>query len=152
VRAPALLQAGVLAVAGALTVSGCYTLSEPSLDPGGPRDVLSLIVQRGIIATEPLAGETACESDDTAGNVLYLTVRLPDEPEARDLYIHTYRLRNWDESIEEVDACMAEYAAANPGSEIGRLDIPTYRAFGADWSEELTDQLRRVFEEAQHAG
>ena len=86
------------------------------------------------------------------GNSLYLTARMPDEEEPRDVYVHSYREKFWEESIEEVDRCMAEYAAANPGSEIGRFDIPTFRVFGADWSEALTDELIKAFEEASQAG
>lgn len=141
-----------LALAGAFLVSGCYGLSEPSFDPGDTRDVLHSIVRRGIVVTEPLAGATACDDPDLVGNSLYLTARLPDETEFRDVYIHTYRLKNWDESAEEVDACQKAYADARPGSSVVRLDIPTFRVFGADWSDELSEQLTRAFEEAQDAG
>ena len=146
------LRALVLAAAGALAVGGCYGLSEPSFDPGDSRDVLQSIVRRGVVVTEPLAGATACDDHELVGNSLYLTARMPDETELRDVYIHTYRLKNWDGSAEEVDACMADYAEAHPGSEIGRLDIPTFRVFGADWSVALTRELTRAFEEAQQAG
>ena len=44
------------------------------------------------------------------------------------------------------------YAAANPDSEITRLDIPTYRIFGADWSDELTEELTKALDEASRAG
>jgi hypothetical protein len=141
-----------LALAGALAVSGCYGLTEPSFDPGDHRDVLQSILRRGIVATEPLAGATACDDHDLVGNSLYLTARMPDEAEPVDVYIHTYRERNWEKSAEEVDRCMAAYAAARPDSEIRRLDIPVYRVFGADWSDELTKQLTKAFEEAQNAG
>ena len=149
-----IISARVLALAatGAFLVAGCYGLSEPSFDPGDSRDVLRPIVRRGIVTSEPLAGETACDDHQLVGNSLYLTARMPDEEEPRDVYVHTYREKNWDASIVEVDACMAEYAAAHPGSDIGRLDIPTYRVFGADWSEELTEELTRAFEEASQAG
>ena len=146
------LRLGLLAAAGAFVVSGCYGLSEASFDPGDARSVLGSIVKRGVIATEPLAGETACADEDLIGNALYLTVRMPDETEPRDLYVHTYREKRWSESKEEVDACMEVYAAANPDAEISRLDIPTYRVFGNDWSDELTEELIIAFEEAQHAG
>jgi hypothetical protein len=33
-----------------------------------------------------------------------------------------------------------------------RLDIPTFRVFGADWSPELTRELRAAIEEASRAG
>lgn len=109
-------------------------------------------MRRGVVTGEPLAGETACDDPDLIANSLYLPARMPDETEFRDVFIHSYRLKNWDESAEEVDDCQAEYAAAHPGSRIVRLDIPTYRAFGADWSDELTDELRAALEEAAQAG
>jgi len=153
IRSPSTrLLAPALALVGALALGGCYSLAEPSFDPGDQRDVLQSIVRRGIVISEPLTGETACDDRDLVGNAMYLTARLPDETEARDVYVHTYREKSWEASSEEVDRCMAEYAAANPGAEIARLDIPTFRVFGADWSEGLTEQLRKAFEEASQAG
>jgi hypothetical protein len=141
-----------LALAGSFLVGGCYSLAEPSFHPGDQRDILQTILLRGIVTGEPIAGETACDDHDLVGNSLYLTARMPDEVEPRDVYIHMYREKYWDRSAEEVDGCQAEYAAANPDAEITRLDIPTYRVFGADWSEELTDELTKALEEASQAG
>lgn len=151
-RSVAPLRLLALATAGVFIVNACYSFSEPSFDPGDQRDVLQSILRRGIITSEPLPGATACDDRDLVGNSVYLTARMPDEDEPRDVYIHTYREKFWEKSIEEVDACMAEYAAAHPGSTISRLDIPTYRVFGADWSAELTRQLTKAFEEASQAG
>jgi hypothetical protein len=153
IRSPSThLLAPALVLVGSLALGGCYSLTEPSFDPGDQRDVLQSIVRRGIVISEPLTGETACDDRDLVGNAMYLTARLPDEAEARDVYVHTYREKSWEASLEEVDRCMAEYAAANPGAEIVRIDIPTFRVFGADWSEGLTEQLRKAFEEASQAG
>jgi hypothetical protein len=153
IRSPATrLLVPALALVGSLALGGCYSLTEPSFDPGDQRDVLQSIVRRGIVISEPLTGETACDDRDLVGNAMYLTARLPEETEARDVYVHTYREKSWEASLEEVDRCMAEYAAANPGAEIARIDIPTFRVFGADWSEGLTEQLRKAFEEASQAG
>lgn len=151
-RSTAAARPLVFALTGAFVVAGCYGLSEPSFDPGDHRDVLQSIVRRGIVVTEPLAGATACDDAELIGNSLYLTARMPAESQPVDVYIHTYREKNWEESAEEVDRCMAAYAEAHPGSEIGRLDIPVYRVFGAGWSAELTEQLTKAFEEAQNAG
>jgi hypothetical protein len=148
-RRPRLLAATLVA---AFLVAGCYSFAEPSFEPGDARDVLNSIIRRGVVVTEPLAGATACDEPGLVGNSMYLTARMPDETEYRDVYIHTYRLKNWDTSAAEVDACMAVYARAHPGSEIDRLDIPTFRVFGADWSDQLTRELRSAFEEAQNAG
>ena len=132
--------------------AGCYSLSEPSFAPGDQRDVLQAITRRGIVVGETMPGQTACADSDLIGNVLYLTARLPDEPEPRDVYIHAYRERSWGASKAEVDACQAEYAAGHPGVPIGRLDVPTWRVFGADWSEALTEELGAALEEAAQAG
>ena len=133
-------------------MTGCYSFAQPSFKPGDPRDVFASIVRRGLIVSEPIAGQTACDDSGMIANTLFVTARLAEETEPRDVYIHTYREKRWEESIEEVDACQATYAAAHPGSAITRLDIPTYRVFGADWSDELTRELRAAFEEAAKAG
>jgi len=146
------LRAALTLLLAAFVVGGCYSFSEPSFDPGNQRDVLQAIVRRGLVVTEPLPGQTACDDPALTANSLYLTARLPEEDEARDVYVHTYREKSWEASREEVDACMAVYAAAHPGSEISRLDIPTFRVFGADWSPELLGELKAAFEDASRAG
>jgi hypothetical protein len=152
VISPRFLTLLALALLGVFVVTGCYSFAEPSFKPGDPRDVFASIVRRGVIVSEPLAGHTACDDPEMIANTLYVTAHLADETEPRDVFIHTYREKRWEESIEEVDACEAAYAAANPDSVITRIDIPTYRVFGADWSEELTRELQVAFEEAAQAG
>jgi hypothetical protein len=146
-----LRRATALCVA-ALLAAGCYSFSEPSFDPGNKRDVLRSIVRRGIVVSQPIVGQTACDDPALVANSLFLTARMPDEQEPRDVYIHTYREKWWERSKEEVDACQGVYAKAHPGSDVVRLDIPTFRVFGADWSPELTRELRAAFEEASQAG
>jgi hypothetical protein len=135
-----------------LGATGCYSLAEPSFAPGDQRDLLQAIARRGIVIGEVLPGEAACADPDLIGNVLYLTARMPDEDVARDVYIHAYRERSWDASKAEVDACQVEYASEHPGAVVDRLDVPVWRVFGADWSAELTAELRAALEEASHAG
>lgn len=149
-RQPPALLAALLALPFAL--QGCYSLAEPSFDPGSQRDVLASIVRRGIVVSDVLPGRAACDDPDVVGNSLYLAARLPHEEETRDVFVHTYRERSWEASAEEVDACQADYAEDHPDVEVARLDIPTYRAFGADWSDELTEELRAALEEASQAG
>ena len=139
-------------VAAGCLLAGCYSFSEPSFDPGNKRDVLRSITRRGIVTSQPVVGQTACDDEDLVANSLYLTARLPEESEPRDVYVHTYREKSWEGSKEEVDACQAAYADAHPGSEVVRFDIPTFRVFGADWSTELERELRAAFEEAAQAG
>ena len=142
----------VLALAGSFAIAGCYTTAEPSFHPGDQRDVLQSVMLRGIEVTDPVPGQTACDDPDLVGNSLYFTARMPGEDEYRDVFVHSYREKWWDRSEEEVDGCQATYAENHPGSEITRIDIPLYRILGADWSEELTDELTRALEEAAEAG
>ena len=133
-------------------VSGCYSFAEPSYRPGDARDVIAAIVRRGILISEPLAGQTACDDPGMIANSLYLTARLSEADEPRDVYIHSYREKRWQEGKAEVDACQAEYQADHPDSPVTRIDIPTFRVFGADWSPRLADELRAAFAEAAQAG
>ncbi|MEX1295888.1 MAG: hypothetical protein AB1Z67_06935 [Candidatus Limnocylindrales bacterium] len=141
-----------LALAGGFFLTGCYGTTEPSFHPGDSRDILQTVMLRGIEVTDPVPGETACSDDDLVGNTLYFTARMPGEEEFRDVFVHLYRERSWDASLEEVDGCQAVYEANNPDAVITRMDIPLYRIFGADWSEELTEGLTRALEEAAEAG
>ena len=100
---------------GGLLVAGCYSFSEPSFDPGNKRDVLQSIARRGLVVSQPVVGQTACDDPDLVANSLYLTARLPDEREPRDVYVHSYREKSWAGSEAEVDECQAIYAAAHPG-------------------------------------
>jgi hypothetical protein len=142
----------VVALAGSFAVAGCYSTAEPSFHPGNQRDILQAVMLRGIEVTDPVPGQTACDDPDLVGNSLYFTARLPGEEEYRDVYVHSYREKSWDRSKKEVDDCEAIYAENHPDEEIVRLDIPVYRILGADWSDELTDELTRAFEEAADAG
>lgn len=147
-----LLRPILLLLLGSTVFVGCYGTTEPSFHPGDSRDILQTVMLRGIEVTDPVPGETACDDDDLVGNTLYFTARMPGEEAFRDVFVHLYRERSWDDSLEEVDGCQAVYQANNPDAVITRMDIPLYRIFGADWSEELTEQLRRALEEAAEAG
>ncbi len=141
-----------LALAGSFAVAGCYTTAEPSFHPGDSRDILQTVLLRGIEVIGPVPGETACDDHDLVGNTLYFTARMPGEEEYRDVFVHTYREKWWDASLEEVDGCQTIYEENHPDAVVTRMDIPLYRIFGADWSEELTEELTRALEEASEAG
>ena len=141
-----------LALVGAFVMAGCYSTAEPSFHPGNQRDILQTVMLRGIEVTDPVPGQTACDDRALVGNSLYFTARMPGEQEYRDVYVHSYREKWWERSKEEVDGCQATYAESHPDSEIVRIDIPLYRILGAEWSDELTDELTRAFTEAAEAG
>ena len=141
-----------LALAASFALTGCYGTTEPSFHPGDSRDILQTVMLYGIEVTDPVPGETACDDHDLVGNTLYFTARMPGEVEYRDVFVHTYREKRWDDSLEEVDGCQAVYEENHPDAVVTRMDIPLYRIFGADWSEELTEELTQALEEAAEAG
>mgnify|MGYP001604320596 FL=1 len=141
-----------LTLAGSFVVAGCYGTTEPSFHPGDSRDILQTVMLRGIEVTDPVPGETACDDHDLVGNTLYFTASMPGEEEYRDVFVHTYREKWWDASLEEVDGCQAVYEENNPEAVITRMDIPLYRIIGADWSDELSEELTQALEEASEAG
>ena len=145
-----MLPAGSLVLV--LAVAGCYSLAEPSLRPGNSRDILLALDRRGVVVESELAGELACDDAGLVANALRLTASTASDPEERDVFIYSFRTKGWDDSAEAVDACQAEYAAANPDARISRVDVPTYRAFGPDWSAELTEAVRAALEEASQQG
>ena len=141
-----------LVLAGSFALTGCYGTTEPSFHPGDSRDILQTVMLRGIEVEGPYPGETACADNDLVGNTLYFTARMPGEQVYRDVFVHTYREKWWDRSLEEVDGCQAVYEENHPDAAMTRMDIPLYRIFGADWSPELTDELTQALEEASEAG
>jgi hypothetical protein len=135
-----------------LVMAGCYSFAEPSFHPGDPRDVLVELTRRGVEMESSVAGASACADPSLVGNVVRLVVTVPSDPTPRDLYLYTFRSRSWEGSKAAVDACEAEYAAANPESRVVRLDVPTYRTLGLDWSDGLTRIVEDALEEASTQG
>jgi hypothetical protein len=139
-------------VLAAGVVTGCYSFAQPSYHPGDPRDVLVALERRGVAVQSAVAGESACPDPGLVDNVVHLRATLGDDAAPRDLYLYTFRPRRWDGSKDTVDACQAAYAAANAGAHVTRLDIPTYRALGADWSPAFATAVEEALVEASSQG
>ncbi|CAN5610144.1 hypothetical protein BH23CHL8_BH23CHL8_06400 [soil metagenome] len=135
-----------------LATAGCYSLAEPSLRPGDSRDILLALDRRDVRVESILAGDSACADPALVANALRLQVTTERDPLPLDVYIYSFRVRSWDDSADRVDACEAEYAADHPGLTVSRVDVPTYRAFGAGWSTELEVSVREAFNEASSQG
>lgn len=110
------------------------------------------IAQHGINVESSVAGESACADPGLIGNALHLRGSVASDPTTRDIYLYTFKSNKWEGSQPAVDACQSAYQATEGGATVTRLDIPTYRAFGADWSAELTAALRNALAQAATAG
>jgi hypothetical protein len=133
-------------------LASCYNFAQPSFHPGNARQVMSAIARRGVDVTAATAGSSACDDAGLVPNSVHLEASVASDPAVRDIWIYLFREKSWATSQAAVDACQAAYQAANPGATITRVDIPTYRAFGADWSTELADSVRGGLKEASEQG
>jgi len=150
-RSPRLLARVAASLLAIVLLGGCYSFAQPSFHPGNARQLLIAITRRGV-AAEAMAGDSACADRGLIPNAIHLRATVASDPVERDVWIYTFRPKGWDETKAAVDACQAEYSAANPGATVVRLDIPVYRAFGADWSVELEQAVREGITEASTMG
>jgi hypothetical protein len=146
-------RAALLAIILPLVAAACYSFAEPSLRPGDSRDIMAALTRHGIVVTDVVVGESACDDPGLIANALHLTATAPDDPTPRDVFIYLFRVRSWDDSADAVDACMDAYAErVGAGALVQRVDVPTYRAFGAQWSNGLTEGIVEAFTEASTQG
>ena len=135
-----------------MVLGGCYSFAEPSYHPGDARQVLLAIALHGVSVSSSVGGESACNDAGLIGNALHLRGSVASDPTTRDIYIYTFKSNKWEGSQPAVDACQSVYQAAMGVAAVTRIDIPTYRAFGADWSAELITALRDALAQAATAG
>jgi len=139
-------------LAAPLVLASCYNLATPSFHPGDARQVLSAITRRGVDIGTTTAGDSACADPGLVPNSIHLEASVPSDPHPRDIWIYTFREKYWTASQAAVDACQAAYQTAHPDAVITRIDIPTYRAFGADWSTALAESVHGGLVEASGEG
>jgi hypothetical protein len=151
VARPRLLRSAIALTLVLATLAGCYSFAQPSHHPGNARQLLIAITRRGVEA-RTMVGDSACHGLDLENNAIHLRAKVASDPQERDVWIYAFRSRGWDGTKDVVDECQAAYAEANPDARITRLDIPVYRAFGADWSEELEAAVRDGLTEASTMG
>jgi len=135
-----------------VALSACYNYATPSYHPGESRDLVGAIARQGVTVRTAVPGDSACDDPGLVANALRLAVTDPADGAARDVWVYSFRERYWDASEAQVDACQAQFQAAHPDTTIDRLDIPLYRAFGADWSAELAEFVRAGLADAAQAG
>jgi hypothetical protein len=149
---PRIGRAALAALSVVPLLASCYSFATPSYHPGEGRDLVAAIARHGVTIRSAIPGESACGDPGLVANAMHLAVTDPDRGADRDVWIHSFRERSWATSQAPVDACQAAFEAANPGVIVTRLDIPLYRAFGADWSADLTAALMAGLAEAAEAG
>lgn len=135
-----------------LALGSCYSFATPSYHPGEARDLVTAIARQGLTIHSTIPGDSACDDPGLIANATRFAITDPADDMDRDVWLYTFRERYWDASRTAVDACQAVFEAANPGSTVTRIDIPLYRAFGADWSAGLTTSLEAALADAADAG
>ena len=140
------------ALAAPVVLASCYSFATPSYHPGEGRDLVAAIVRHGVTVDATVPGDSACDDPGLVANAMRLAVTDPGDGADRDVWLYSFRERSWTAGEASVDACQAAFEAAHPGATMTRLDIPVYRAFGADWSADLTAALEAAISEAADAG
>jgi hypothetical protein len=143
---------GVALLATPLLLASCYSFATPSYHPGEARDLVAAVARHGATIRTAVPGDSACDDPGLVANAVHLAVTDPADGADRDVWVYSFRERYWDSSKASVDACQAAFETAHPGAVVTRLDVPLYRAFGADWSDDLTEDVRAGLAEASEAG
>ncbi len=158
---PASLCRGRIAALGLVVLllapgllAGCSgsNTSAPTKIPGDTSQLILAMTRRGANVLTTVSGDSACSDPSLVANALHLTVTVPTDLKARDVYIYTFRSKYWDASEAMINACQTAYASAHPGATIERLDVPDYRTLGADWSQQLQDLLQSALAETSSSG
>jgi hypothetical protein len=135
-----------------LLLASCYSFATPSYHPGEGRDLVAAIARHGVTIRSTIPGDSACDDPGLIANAMRVAVTDPNDDADRDVWIYSFRERSWAASQVSVDDCQAAFETANPEAVVTRIDIPLYRAFGADWSAGLTAALETSLAEAAEAG
>jgi hypothetical protein len=136
----------------ALVLAGCYSSATASFHPGDTSQLVQQITRRNATVTATVSGDPGCSDPTLTDNALHLSITVPGDQTPRDVYIFTFRSTKWDGSRASVDACQSAYAAAHPGSQVTRLDIAPYRAFGSDWSPFLSGAITAALTDSSNLG
>lgn len=149
---PRNFRAVVAAFLAAPLLASCYSFAAPSYHPAEGRDLVTTLTRNGVEVRTAIPGDSACDDPGLTGNAIRLDVTDPVDGADREVWIYSFRERAWGTSQAPVDACQAAFESTHPEATVTRLDIPLYRAFGADWSPELTRGLEAALVEAANAG
>ncbi|MBX3030628.1 MAG: hypothetical protein KF809_10740 [Chloroflexi bacterium] len=141
-----------LVLAAPALLASCYSFAEPSFHPGDARQTVNAIARHGVTITSIVPGSSACEDPSLKANAMQLVVVDPGDGVTRDVWLYTFREKGWPTTEAPVDDCQAAFAAGQPGATVTRVDVPVYRAFGADWTDELADDVRAGLEDASVLG
>lgn len=135
-----------------VVLASCYSFATPSYHPGEARDLVAAIARQDLTIRSTIPGDSACDDPGLIANATRFAIIDPADDADRDVWLYTFRERYWDASKAAVDACQSAFETAQPGSTVTRVDIPLYRAFGADWSTGLTTSLEAALADAAEAG
>lgn len=148
-----------MAVRAFLVVLVAALFGSVACGSGGPSPTpMSLVELRVFLARDSVttltavSGQSVCPRQALSDNALHLTVTVPSDPVARDLYLYLFRLRDFERTGATMDACVADAVSTRPGATVSRLDVAPYRALGLDWSAELEEAVEGALHDAAPGG
>lgn len=143
--------AAAVALTLTLVLAACYG-SSASPTPGGPSVVLQELTRHGVRIVSAVGGDAGCDDASLADNANHLRVRLASDAAETDLYLFTFRSRDYAAERPAVDACQATFGADSGGASPDRVDVEPYRAFGTGWSPGLRSAVTDALAQAARGG
>ena len=67
---------------------------------------MDALARHGVVVSDVIAGESACDDPSLIANALHLVAVGPDDPEPRDVFIYAFPSAA-GRAVEAVDACQA---------------------------------------------
>lgn len=144
---PVRLATAALLLAVVLPLAGCGSPGTPSPTPGGASDVIAALGERGVTVHEQVSDDDGCERTDLNDIAQRLHVSTAGDTTQREVYLFRWQgASDFDQSASDFFFCVGDFRSQHPGGVIEVVEHSPWRAYGADWSAELTTAVRQAVE------
>ena len=137
------LRAMILVVLMALFIGGCGVFVAPSPTAGEIGDVVAGLVRRGATITDQVSGDAGCSDSSLFGNAVRYDVRLGATAATSPVYVFGWKSQQtFDANAQAFQSCVDSYKQAHPDESVTTYEDSPWRAYGSNWSSDLTDAVK----------
>jgi hypothetical protein len=128
-----------VAVAG-LAVAACGSTGA-SPTPGDMTAVLEQLALHGASVIRTVSGDAGCADSALHSNAVRIDLTVDDMPSEQRVYLFRWRRpADFDAAADSFAGCVSGYSAPAEGA-VETVEVPPWRAFGPNWSDELRQAL-----------
>jgi hypothetical protein len=140
------LMRSTLAVLIALVLAaGCYGNSTPGPTPGSMDDVIAQLVLQNVTVHRLTSGDAGCPTSTLHDNAVHVELAIGAQSALHDVYLLRWRNQaDYDAAAADFEACVEEFAAAHPGSQMGAVESAPWRVYGPFWTPQLDQIIRNA--------